>query len=235
MLRTCLVLFTLTATLARAQTVSPPAPRTAEEAKEEYEKRLIHFGNWIAVSSSGNVVGAGVSNVPIQGKYLKPLTMTDFYRLVGEPELAEKLEASDRLKRWFEIPGAVLVGAGLVVLFGGIAVAGDCDVFAARTVFTACLDRRNAIREATTIAGVSSAVGGLALLLVGVFLPSPTEPPEVVRERADGYNKRLRKELGLDGQPAKDPTRPTEQASLQLGVMPVFGPNFGGLSLNGRF
>ena len=206
----------------------PPIARADADpaAKEEYEKRLLHFGDWVAVNQTGQVVAQGSSLY--EGKYMKPLTVVDFYERLGETERVEQLKSRGRLQAGLAIPAAVLVLGGLTTIFVGIFAAGNCEILTPG--FDACIERRNAVRNATLWAGTGASIGGGVLLLASLFIPHPIDKPEVMREKADRYNRRLRQELGLEPSgPVDEPRRPppNPQASLQLA--PQLVPGGGGL------
>ena len=207
--------------VARQQLVDPAA-------KEEYEKRLLHFGDWVAVNQTGHVVAQGSSLY--EGKYMKPLTVVEFYERLGETERVEAMNHSSRIKGALAIPGGVLVLLGLTSVLAGGLIAGNCDSGGGQIAFTECISRRNTIRNITLWGGIAAGGTGLALAFASIFVPYPVDKVEVMREKADLYNRRLRNELGVereDDAPLPEPERarppPNPQASLHVSPMLVAG------------
>jgi hypothetical protein len=174
--------------------------------REEYEKRYLHFGDFVVMTSDGPVAVMGTQ--PYQGKPPAPLSVPQFYRLVGENDLAQRYERRSTLKAAMAITGGVLVLGGLTTVL--IAIGAQSGWAGA--------------------GGGLSVLGGLGLLTGALFIPLPYESPEVVRERADGYNEKLRRELGIEDDETLPGAKPKPPVSASL--LPVVAPGFAGLAFS---
>lgn len=202
---------------------------------EQYEQQYIGFDELVAVNASN---GAVVSQwtVPYVGKFKRPLEGDSLYKLVGRNDLVQAYEEKMNTKTLVSVVGgATLVGGGILALTTLAAKDEDCDVFSPGV--DACFNRNQQQfrdRMTTSLVGMGISAVGTGVLTWGLLMnPHPVTPSEA-RELADGYNKKLKGDLGLseDGTPvAPPPAAPTIQARLS----PVFGPNGAGLRLSGTF
>jgi hypothetical protein len=186
------------------------------DPREEYEKKFIGFDDLAVVNAQ---TGALVSTqtLPYQGKFKKPIDGQAFYALVGREDLASTYGARSTAKTVAVVGGGTGLLAGLVVMMAPLVSPEPCESDFTLETFTACHDRRSAAMKSGLVTGsVIGGVGAVALIIGAAINPHPVTPAEA-RELADGYNKKLKKELGI-----------TE-------VTPVVGPNGGGLAVAGRF
>jgi hypothetical protein len=205
---------------------------------EQYEQQYIGFDELVAVNmNSGTVVAQ--RTVPYEGKFKKPLQGDTFYKKVGREDLVRAYQDKMGVKTAVAIVGgAAAVGGGIlsVVSLNGLFARGeDCDFFSYD--YNACKARNEQRQDASTawfLAGLGISTVGLSTAVVALAInPHPVTPSEA-RELADGYNKKLKSDLGLseDGQPVAPPERP---AAIQARLSPVFRPGGGGLLLSGTF
>ncbi|WP_141594465.1 hypothetical protein [Myxococcus sp. AB056] len=241
-----IALLTTTPTLANEEAESPAPiaesnpPLSREEALEQYELRHIGFDEYIAVTLSYSPLAVRSPpsrwTVPYEGKYKKPLEGEAFYQKLGRDDLVAEYQSRSATKLTLKIVGGVVMVGGLVY---GIATPGaqseDCEL---GPDFSACIDRNFAAGDRKRnmfLVGMGVSLVGVGLLGWGIFYnPHPIASSEA-RELADGHNKRLRQELGLSDVPAPAPGPRKRPYVIQARLTPVFGPNSGGLLVDGRF
>lgn len=188
---------------------TPPA-RSPEQAMAEYEKRVLGFQDYAVVSTeTGMRLNTGLDI--FQGKYKRRVENGEFFELVGRPDLAGAYKSKTRLRH-----GLMLGGLGLAIA-----------TVASGAIMTA-LDRDNLGLSVTTgFIGVPVSIG---LVAAGLFTNTQVAPEHEMREMADGYNQRLRTELGLEREPPFTPS-PVQQVR----ITPFVGASSAGLALGGRF
>lgn len=206
---------------------------------EEFERRYIHFGDYVALNQTGATVGAGT--LIYQGKYKKLLSLTEFYRAIGKPEVSDRLESGYRVKGWL-IGGGLAVG--LIAPLAAIPVAfsheGPDYSCVGNADFDGCLNRRSAEWDAVhakrqsvyTTSFIIAGAGGVAAL-IGLLWPMEVPTPEQVREEADLYNQKIYPAGG--DKKDRVPPRQEIRANFQLRVSPMVSAEFGGLVAFGQF
>ncbi len=229
---------------AAPQPVAPPAParpqaprkpvEPAMNALEQYEQRHIGFDELVAVSMRTGMVMTQWT-VPYEGKYKKPLEGDAFYKKVGREDLVTAYQEKMSTKTAIGVlGGAAIVGGGILAIANLSGPREDCDVFS--NDFSGCMERnRQRLNErmTTSLVGMGVAAGGVGLLTAAIYInPHPVTPSEA-RALADGYNEKLKVELGLsdEGAPAQKPAHPVIQAR----ITPAVGPGGAGLVLSGTF
>jgi hypothetical protein len=229
---------------AAPQPVAPPAPPRRQapanpevppaDALEQYEQRHIGFDELVAVSTRTGMVMSQWA-VPYEGKYKKPLEGDAFYRKVGREDLVTAYNDKMSTKTAIAVlGGAALVGGGIVSVVALTSPREDCSALSSD--FGACINRnsqRMSEKITTATVGLGIAGAGVGLMTAAIYInPHPVNSSEA-RELADGYNKKLKVELGLseEGAPAEAPARPVIQARLT----PAVGPGGAGLVLSGTF
>jgi hypothetical protein len=216
----------------------PRAPRKGApfaEALEQYEQRHIDFDEFAAFNAStGRVLNQWV--VPYEGKYKKPLEGAAFYKKVGREDLVAAYHGKMGTKTVMGLlGGAAIVGGGLFTLTAILSEEQQCDPFSPD--YSDCVTRNDGLfddRMVKSLIGLGIAGGGSALMTASFSIdPNPVTPSEA-RELADGYNKRLKVELGLaeEEAPTEDPTR---APVIQARITPAIGPGGAGLVLSGTF
>jgi hypothetical protein len=216
------------ALMAPARPVVPSA-----NPVEQYEQQYIGFDEVVAVSTlNGTVVSQW--SVPYEGKYKKPLKGEDFYQKVGREDLMRTYRDKMSLKVVTGIAGgAAILGGGILSFAALSSQKEDCDV--SKPGFSACIDRnQQRVGEQLTrsLIGLAISGAGVAVLSVAIALsPHPVTPSEA-RVLADGYNQRLKADLGLSNEGKPRPSRPP---SIQARFTPVVGPDNAGLLLSGTF
>jgi hypothetical protein len=215
---------------------APLRPRLAfEERQEQYEQRHIAFDEIVAVNAgTGTVVSQWT--VPYEGKYRKPLQGKAFYEKVGRRDLVKAYEDKLAMKTVIGVlGGAAVVGGGLLTYSGVTTGNEQCDAFSSS--FDACFERNRQSFDrgmSKTMLGIGVAAGGLGILVAAALVsPHPVSASQA-RELADGYNKKLKAELGL-GEPEDAPTRPHLPPVLQARVGATVGPRGAGLLVSGTF
>ncbi len=208
----------LTLVLSLALSSAPAAPEAAhpalspEQATAEYEKRALFFQDFAVVDTqTGTRVGSGLDIV--QGKYKRKVEQGEFFDLVGRDDLAGAYRSKTRLRN-----GLWLGALGFVVA----SVAVPATLIA--------IDRDN-LSTGVTLGLIGMPVG-IGLGFAGILVSNrPVAPDHELREMADGYNQRLRNELGLEPQAPTPGTIPVREVRFA----PYVTGSGAGLALGGRF
>ncbi|WNG34860.1 hypothetical protein F0U61_15280 [Archangium violaceum] len=222
-------------------TPSKPVPPSAPsmDPVEQYEQQYIGFDEFIAVNAGTHAV-VSQHTVPYEGKFKKPLRGDTFYQKVGRADLVEAYQGKMTLKTVLGVVGVGAIAGGIVAGVTGANANQSEDCFADRGYFedtSACFDRnweRADRRREAFLTGFGISAAGIGVLIAAIFInPHPVTPSEA-RELADGYNKKLRSDLGLsdDGKPVTPARAPS---SIQARFSPVFRADGGGLLLSGTF
>jgi hypothetical protein len=154
----------------------------------------------------------------------KPYGASDFYKLVGRPDLAAWSEDRTRQRTWLIASGTIVAVAGVVT---GIIVMGsgpDTSSPQCQTHdyadYTNCYDRASkAQMTGAFILGAGLAAGGV-LFVWGMNIPEMVTTAEQTLKMATDYNQSLCIKHG--GSPPS--------SGVKLRVLPVVGPGFAGLS-----
>lgn len=228
--------------VAQSAPAAPAAPARPSQPSanpvEQYEQQYIGFDDVIAVrATTGTVVSQ--TTIPYEGKYKKPLEGDAFYKKLGRADLVQAYEGKVALKTVLGIlGGGALVGGAIYGITSLNAKDEDCSqYFGDYASHSACFDRnlaRGDQQRGAFVAGLGISAAGIGVLAAAILInPHPVTPSEA-RELADGYNKKLKTDLGLaeDGTPISPPERP---AAIQARFSPVFRPDGAGLLLSGTF
>ncbi len=214
--------------------VDDRAEREAREmAKARFHNESLRFGESYSMSVSH---GSGSSTrgwTVMRGEVDHLIDHRDFYRLVDRPDLADDYDH----RRHIAIGTAIGGGVGLAVALVWSAVAVQ-SWYASRPMcqlgdpsFSACVEA-DANRPGPALTGpLFLALGSLVPLGIGAYYGRNTDPvgEDEAKNMADGYNNRLRENLGL---PVVD--RQPMIRDLQLAPYAT-GSSGGGLALAGRF
>lgn len=173
------------------------------EARQKYERQYVTVTDTVTVSS-----GNSVSSYQLErGMYRQSVKDTDFLRLVGRTDVAQRFERLRQVQL-----GVMALGA--LTFVAGILVEGH---------------ESNKHSSGST-AGRLGIGGGTMMLAASLFIsPEPLPAPEM-RELADKYNRNLRQRLS-EGGPQLRPAR----RSVDLAVVPYARPGGAGMLLTGGF
>lgn len=202
-------------------TFAAQAEEPAEAAaREEFERRYIGFDELGAFDPRTGVIYKVTD--AYEGKYKKPLAPAEFYQIVGREDLAQEFTARESRRTALMVTGAVIgLGslAATVVIVTNAMSGQDCNP-ANFATFSQCAADNSSRARTGVLTAAAVGIGGL--LLGGVFVlsgasinPNPVDASQM-RELADGYNQRLKQQLG---------------ASL----LPVITPDTAGLAFNMPF
>ncbi|QRK12544.1 hypothetical protein JQX13_22465 [Archangium violaceum] len=215
----------------------PSKPKPLTDPVEQYEQQYIGFDEFVALNGQTGTVVAQTS-LPYEGKFKRPLQGDAFYKKVGREDLVQAYQGKIALKTVIGIAGgAALVGGAIFGINGLNAGEEDCAGYDDYAGSSACFDRnwaRQDEQRAKFLTGLGISTAGIVALAAAILInPHPVTASEA-RELADGYNKKLKTNLGLseDGTPIAPPERP---AAIQARFSPVFRPDGGGLMLSGTF
>lgn len=167
-----------TAAMRAVAQVGKTVSATASEAQKRYDREYVWFESWAGV-------GGKAWMTPYRGKGRKSIDGSEFYEIVGRPDLASDYRTGRAWRTGFKVGSGVLLAGGLV--FAGMSLFHwvSCDE-------GACDDAKNEL-----IIGGGLLGGSLAMNLVGSAIhPHPITSDEA-RRMADEYNDQLKKELGL--------------------------------------
>lgn len=202
------------------------------EAREEYRSRYVGLMN---LAGGGDVMVPSYWPTPFRGAAQRALLGASFYEAIEQPVLAERFRAKRRLQVGLVGGGAAFAGLGLVT---GLSIAlatvdmpgKECTDFDKRLMQCfAWAPDHTGLAVGLTVIGFG-VLGGLAVSLVGVFVnPHPITPDEA-RGLIDEYNKRLRREVGLEGRAER-----AAPPRFTWTIAPSVSPAGGGLSVAGRF
>ncbi len=205
-----------------------PVPDTRDDeaplppaAQAEWDRLHLTVGGTLVLEQGPHQSAKLASvNEVYQGVYRRKLDTEVFLRLTGRVDLAKQMEAR-RLQRQI-----MMVGGGVVAVGGFVyAVAGErCDPDVYDPDFSPCLHRKGTAMKI----GVTAALVGTGILLIGKFTPTRRPPPHVLSELAADYNRDLRARLRR-GEPG---TANTARRSLQ--IAPWIDRRGGGLVVAGR-
>jgi len=219
----------------------PPAPVNdrAERVQREvaeltFKRRSIRFGATYQLIATGNAVGLARSWAIYRGDLDQELDPLEFYNDVGRPDLGE----SYTTRRHIMIGSFVTAGLTTVLAtyfaFQTIDSGGQCDSTLPTVQFEACLDAQSKARDdrrSTYVPPIIVAsIGGTIALWVGLYLvfrPHPIDENEA-KSLADGYNQRLRHDLGL-------PVVTRRPLLRDLRLTPYVAASGAGLALGARF
>lgn len=180
------------------------------EAVDRYAERFLWVGTNLQVSQQG----AYAYDVVFQGKYKKSLTRRELYTLLDAPEIMQRVEKS---KADTTRGQAIMLGGGTVAtaLFTAAAIWGFWQHDASREEMsdhdygTPEYEAADTMSTVAMLTGITAAVlAGTALIGVGgaglALLFPPDDDPAILeqdelRRRVEGYNEKLRAELGLEG------------------------------------
>lgn len=210
----------------------PAKAAALAEARDEYRSRYVGLMN---LAGGGDVMVPSYWPTPFQGAAQRALLGYSFYETIEQPVLAERFKAKRRTQMGLVGGGGAIVGVGLVT---GLAIAlatvdmpgKDCTDYDPRLMQCfAFKPDRTGLAVGLSIIGVG-VLGGLAVSLVGVFVnPHPVTPDEA-RGLIDEYNRKLRRDLGLDGRASRE-----DRPRFRWSLAPSVSPAGGGLSAVGTF
>jgi len=140
----------------------------------------------------------------------------EFYRRIGREDLAQEYTAREIRRNELMTAGAV-IGLGSLVASAIIVTnalsSANCDVNN-QPAFGQCLAERSSRADSglltASVVGLGGGLLGGALLLAGASInPNPINASQM-RELADGYNHRLRQQLGMSVRPLASPDTPQD-------------------------
>ena len=173
---------------------------------DEFERRMVVFDQSLLVVSDGTSATISRRFHPRTGGG-KPLDGAEFYRYVGEDELAQKFRRRRAARIGVGVGAAVTSVAGLSLMLGyglgkGLAVASrTCDQEYGTPEHDMCeaanKDESRRVLKVGLGGGGALLVGGVVMSIVAARInPHPVSSSEAVG-MARGFNDRLRQELGL--------------------------------------
>lgn len=187
-----------------------PAPAAAAQksAKDLYDERYIGFADVQIFQGSDmtNVMRRWIT--PFQGKYRHPLEGVRFFEVAGREDLVAAYHHRNRVRLGIGLGGVgVMLGGGGLITWGLTGACTKRDV-----VKDQCLSR-----DATPLiaGGITAGVGLVAVLVAAVIDPNPVDAP-AAREIADQYNRKLRRELGLEEARREGPPAPLAAMDLSI-------------------
>jgi hypothetical protein len=159
------------------------------------------------------------------GSSKQQLPATEFYRMVGRPDLISAVHGQQSKRAWLYLTSALTLGAGIA---SGIIVMNNAQDLNDRSCYTHgaasyndCVDRNN---QTTLIGaglvGAGAIIGGLFFTLAATTSDMVTSPDETALLAAR-YNQALSRRM-------------TSQSS-SLEVTPMFGKSGSGLAARLRF
>jgi len=202
---------TLASQLAAPPSTQPPvADHQQEVAEQQYRRDAIGFGDQVTVSGGdGSAVHAGRDWYVTRGELKVPVAETEFYELVGRPDLAAAHRATWTKTRAFVTGGGVLLGVAAASGFAwiwkrsaGVRGSADDSCNLGDPGWFECEQEADAAiaRDARpyAIAGAITAVAGLTSLGIAlhIFRRHPVSETEA-KAVTDEHNQQLRKRLGL--------------------------------------
>lgn len=171
------------------------------DAQNTYDEKYVWFQDAALVAQSGQVIRH--VSIAYQGKFRKALAPEEFYRVVGQPALAEQYRDRSQHKSSLLIGGIIAGTAGTPLLLLGVGK--SCRYY----VQGFCQERN----YLPAIAGGAILLAGAAVALWSASIdPNPVDMP-TARRLADEYNQGLKKELGLS-----QAARPTTAVRIALGL-----------------
>lgn len=200
-----------TAASEAVSSVSGTLAVNQEEARQEYEERVIWFQGMATIDAdTGQILSTW--SVPYKGKYKEPLKGASFYSYMGHDDLAAQYKKRNTI-RWG------IVGGGLVLSgVGGMMMMQDLG----------SLDSSNMQLGTGLLTVGILAVGG-----ANFFNPNPVDPPTAYR-LADEFNDELAEELGYERVSQSNEPAPAEPTVL-LAAAPYVVPGGGGLAVGLTF
>ena len=183
---------------------SEPSEPGHQSPQELYEERYIGFSEvQLFDTATGRAMDQWIE--PYQGKYRQRLETLEFLELVERPDLVATYKKRNRMRLSIGLGGTgLMLGGGGLITWGLVGSCRKVDV-----ANDQCLARdTRPIIAGSIVSGV-----GLATVLVATIIdPNPVDGP-TSRKLADTYNKRLRRELGLQETGALPPRPPTVAAA----------------------
>jgi hypothetical protein len=213
----------LALSLLAATGAAPEVVGLSPQAQAEYDQKYLSVADELEVRH-GN---SSMTHQVYQGKYRKPITEEDFYRLVGVPQHAEFIQRRRLWQTGLLIGGLAAMAVGTAISVS--ALSGGCDRDVSDPLFGECV-RADVARDRNPASGTVFFLGGAGLALSAVFLNGHAAPPEEMRRLADEYNRALRTRLT-----AGRPTGPKDHPAFQLQALPYAAPGGLGMVLRGAF
>lgn len=205
-----------------------------ERTSDEFERRQVVFDESLLIVANGSSATVSRRFHPRTGGG-QPLAGHEFYRYVGQNDLAAKYQRRRGVRIGVGVGAAVTSVAGLGLMFGyglgkGLSAASrTCDGEIGTPEYDMCeADKSADSKRALKIglgAGTGLLVGGIVMSIVAAKInPHPVSSAEAVA-LAQGFNDRLRRELGL----------PKRRRASETTAKVSAGPQGAGLVLQGRF
>lgn len=177
-----------------------PLPPTA---RAEYERKYLTVTDTVTVSA-----GESASSYDLgRGKYRKSVRDTDFLRLVGRSDQAQRLEQTRKVQLGLFSVGVIAAGVGTVVE----------------------IHHRSKDPTSSPLAGRLSLGSGIAMMVISLLIEPRPLPASEARELADRYNQRLRQRLS-DHARARAPRHAVDWVAV-----PYLDREGGGMTFRGRF
>jgi len=204
---------------------------TKSAAEEQYDASFISLGEVVAVSGN-NVAFRTGTFAPSQGKYRKPLSWPELYRILGLRDAEKRYHDSQAGRTFVGVVSLLATIGGVVLLIYGESI--SCPDYA-DPAYMSCTNAKDA-------------KSGIGLLMMSVF-PWPAiwglgstpgvqvSDPEL-RQAVDQYNSGLRRRLGLPPIAGEDDVRPPvarRVAKSSLRLAPLVLGSGGGFGLGWTF
>lgn len=207
----------------------------ADANVDEFERRMVVFDQSLLVVSDGSSATVSRQFHPRTGSG-QPLDGAEFYRYVGQDDLAQKFRRRRATRIGLGVGAAVTSVAGLSLMLGyglgkGLSVASrTCDQEYGTPEHDMCeaanKEEGRRVLKVGLGGGGALLVGGVVLSIVAARInPHPVSGSEAVG-MAQGFNDRLREELGLPKR-----RRQARKASATFAA----GPTGAGVRVQGRF
>ena len=211
-------------TEAAANTVGSIIKDTEEisaEQKNKYEEKVITLDSVTAIYANPNGVWASSWQEPRLGKYKKPITWPEFFKLVGHDEYARQFEKAENY-RPFRILGYISAYGGITTLVLG-------GTFLAISLMDTSSDINDKIgKPAWIVTGCGAGLGIIGILLLKLGPDYPEVKSYQIRKMTDEYNTKLKRDIGID-------TSEVKKSNFEIFVAPVVMPGYSGLSMAFRF
>lgn len=193
-----------------APPLQPPRAPSRDTRAAQFEQQFVGFGKYTQLTWNGPQEVFG----PYQGQSHRPLSMPEFFEVVGRHDLSQSYQSREDTRDTLVIGGGVVILLSLVTAAALISSANDAS--------------SGSSRDARVTGGVVAGVAGTALgggLVAAGYLvqPMPISDAEAM-ELAKQYDEQLKKRLNLGAR---------EPQGLQL--RPMLARGGAGLGLGLRF